>query len=154
MEDAKREVTIARSFPAGINRLWDAFSKPEDMLQWWSPVGMTTPSVSVDFQVGGNYAITMEYDQTHELVVVRGIYEVIDKPNELVFTWKWDGSDEETLVRIEFFSVTDEETRVVLTHSGFNEIPTEVDLKNNWTHDSHKAGWTSGFDKLAALVSP
>ena len=149
----KKQVVISRTFPAGIERLWRAFTEKQDMLKWYSPVGMTTPNAEVDLRVGGKYAVTMEYDETGEKVTVRGEFKVIDKPNKLVFTWKWDGSDMEvTEVTIMFRETAKDETLVTLIHSGFSLHPTENDIKNNWTHETHKQGWTTAFEKLADVV--
>lgn len=151
--DSTKQVVITRTFPAGIERLWDAFTNDEDLLTWHSPQGMTNPTVEVDLRVGGRYAITMKYDETGEQVTVRGVYKVIEKPTKLVYSWKWDTSDEETEVTVLFSPVSDNQTMITLIHSGFALHPTEHDKKNNWTHESHKAGWTSGFDKLETLVT-
>ena len=153
MDSSKKQVMITRTFPCGIERLWDAFTTKEDILMWQSPEGMTTPRCELDLQVGGHYAITMEYNETGEQVTVRGIFKVIEKPKKLVYTWKWDGSDEETEVAFMFRSLSDDETELTLVHAGFSLTPTESDKANNWTHESHKAGWTTGFEKLARLVS-
>ena len=147
-----KKVVIRHIFSAGVKRLWDAFTTVEDMLKWHSPVGMTNPHAEVDLRVGGRYAISMKYDDTHEIVTVRGTYKEINKPHRLVYTWKWDGSEQETLVTIEFRALTDDKTEVILTHSGFSEHPAEVDIKNNWTRESHKAGWTTAFQKLEKHV--
>ncbi|MEN9407826.1 MAG: hypothetical protein RLZZ455_1042 [Candidatus Parcubacteria bacterium] len=152
MTDSQKHVTVNRIFPATIDRLWDAFTNPDDMLKWHSPEGMKNPKVEVDLRVGGLYAITMEYDESGEQVTVRGVYKIIEKPRMLVYSWKWDGSDEETEVRVLFRAVSNVETEVELTHSGFNLHPAAIDVANNWTHESHKQGWTSAFGKLASLL--
>lgn len=152
MSEETKQVVITRTFPAGIERLWDAFVKVEDILKWHSPSGMTNPRAEVDLRVGGRYAITMKYDDTGEEVIVRGVYKIIEKPTKLVYSWKWDTSDEETEVTVLFSPVSDDETMLTLIHSGFALYPTEHDKKNNWTHESHKAGWTTAFEKLEKLV--
>lgn len=153
MEEQKKQVVITRTFPAGIDRLWDAFTKKEDMLRWYSPIGMTTPVAEVNLRVGGKYAITMDYDETGEQVTVRGEFRIIKKPKKLVYTWKWDGSDMEvTEVTVLFHETANDETLVTLIHAGFSLHPTEHDIKNNWTHETHEAGWTTAFEKLEKLV--
>ena len=153
MEEKKKQVVITRTFPAGIERMWRAFTEKEEMLKWYSPVNMTTPTVDVDLRIGGKYAITMEYDETGEQVTVRGEFKIIEKPTKLVYTWKWDGSDMEvTEVTIMFHESTKDETMVTLIHSGFSLHPTENDIKNNWTHETHKGGWTTAFEKLEKLI--
>lgn len=151
MEEQKKQVVITRTFPAGVERLWKAFTIAEDMMLWQSPEGMTTPHVDVDLRVGGEYAITMQYMDTLENVTVRGIFKVIEEQKKLVYTWKWDGSDEETEVTFMFKAMSENETMLTLIHSGFALYPTENDMKNNWTHESHTQGWTTAFDKLELL---
>lgn len=152
MEKQKKQVVLSRTFPAGIERLWQAFTSVEDMLKWHSPQGMSNPHVEVDLRVGGKYAVAMKYDETGEIVTVRGVYKVIEKPTKLVYSWKWDTSEEETEVTILFKEEGSDETLVTLIHSGFALYPTEHDKKNNWTHESHKAGWTTAFEKLINVV--
>ena len=152
MDKPQNKAYIARVFPASIERVWDAFTTVEDMLKWHSPVGMINPHVEVDLRVGGAYAIAMQYLDTNEIVTVRGIYKVIERPKKLVYTWKWDGSDLQTEVTVLLKAISDDETDLTLIHAGFPDQPTEVDLKNNWTKESHKAGWTTGFDKLEKLL--
>lgn len=62
----RKQVVITRTFPASVERLWDAFTTVDDMLKWHSPVGMTNPHAEVDLRVGGKYAVTMRYDETGE----------------------------------------------------------------------------------------
>ena len=152
MPAKSKQVVITRTFDAPIERLWNAFTKVEDILQWHSPVGMSNPHAESDLRVGGKYAISMKYDETGEIVIVRGIYKVIEKPSKLVYSWKWDGSEEETEVTVMFHPELGGKTLLTLIHSGFALHPTASDLKNNWTHESHKAGWTTGFAKLAQYV--
>lgn len=153
MEENLKQVVITRTFPTGIERLWRAFTTKEDILKWQSPTTMTTPHAELDLRVGGKYSITMKYDETGEEVTVRGVFKVIEKPTKLVYAWKWDTSDEETEVTFIFKEMGPHETMLTLIHSGFALHPTEHDQKNNWTHESHKAGWTTGFDKLDKLVA-
>ena len=153
MGEKKKQVVITRTFPAGVDRLWDAFTRKEEMIKWHAPVGMSNPDVEVDLRVGGKYAVTMKYDETGEEVIVRGVYKIIEKPTKLVYTWKWDGSDMEvTEVTVMFRETAKDETLVTLIHSGFTLHPTENDIKNNWTHETHKAGWTTAFEKLVAFM--
>jgi uncharacterized protein YndB with AHSA1/START domain len=152
MEDTQKKVRIIRNFPATLERSWTAFTSVEDMLKWHAPVGMSNPHVEVDLRVGGQYAITMEYVDSHERVTVRGVYKEIKKPTVLVYSWKWDGSEEETEVRVQLRKITENETEVTLTHSGFSDQPTVEDIKRHRTHADHKGGWTTAFTKLDSLL--
>jgi uncharacterized protein YndB with AHSA1/START domain len=152
MSKSTKQAVITRTFHAPIERLWDAFTTVDDMLLWHSPEGMTNPHVEVDLRVGGKYAITMEYMDTKRQVTVRGVYKIIEKPTKLVYSWKWDGSNEETEVTVILHKESNDKTLLTLIHSGFALHPTANDQKENWTHQGHTQGWTTGLAKLARLV--
>lgn len=152
-----KQVIVNRVFNHPIENVFNAFINPELMMQWFSPEGMTTPLVEVDLRVGGRYAITMRF--TDEIpfkgmereVTVRGVYKVIDKPNKLVFTWKWDGQEDETEVSLELDAISENQTALTLVHAGFDK---EVeDYAEGVSPKDHKSGWTTGFNKLDLLLS-
>lgn len=55
----KHELRIERVFDAPRQLLWNAFTQPELMMQWWGPEYFTSPSCKIDFRVGGKYLYCM-----------------------------------------------------------------------------------------------
>lgn len=53
-------LVIERVFNAPRQMVWDAFSKPEVMQEWWGPEGWTSPDFFMDFREGGKYHASME----------------------------------------------------------------------------------------------
>jgi uncharacterized protein YndB with AHSA1/START domain len=135
---------LERHFAASPARVFRAWTAPAEMKQWKAPGEMSTPVAEVDLRPGGAYRIDMQGpDGTlHRLV---GVYQVVDPPNKLVYTWRWedDPGGSETLVTVEFLD-NGGATDLVLVHERF---PTEDDLKR------HEHGWTGCFDKLARVVA-
>ena len=39
----KRDLVITHIFDAPVERVWQAWSDPEDVKQWWGPDGFTAP---------------------------------------------------------------------------------------------------------------
>ena len=56
MSDAKtddRILSITRVIKASPEKLFDAWTDPRLLLQWWGPEGTTTPEYAFDVKVGG-----------------------------------------------------------------------------------------------------
>lgn len=56
---AKRELTITRTFDVPREKVWKAWTDPEQLRQWWAPRGFTNPTVQLDLRVGGELYIVM-----------------------------------------------------------------------------------------------
>lgn len=53
VDKATRMVFVKREFNAGLSLVWDAFTKPEILDQWWAPKPFTSKTKYMDFKVGG-----------------------------------------------------------------------------------------------------
>ena len=53
VDKATRMVFVKREFNAGLSLVWDAFTKPEILDQWWAPKPWTSRTKYMDFKVGG-----------------------------------------------------------------------------------------------------
>ena len=74
---------LQRIVNAPKEQVFEAWSKPELLRQWWSPTGYSTPVYESDFRVGGKLHYCMESPEG-----VRswggGYYTEIDVPNRIV----------------------------------------------------------------------
>jgi uncharacterized protein YndB with AHSA1/START domain len=50
---ADREIIITRTFDAPRELVWEAWTNPEHVAQWWGPDGFTTTIEVMDVRVGG-----------------------------------------------------------------------------------------------------
>ena len=83
-------------------------------------------------------------DNLPEERCVRGIYREVTIPRKLVYTWKWDGSEEESLVTAEFLPFGSG-TLLRIEHSL---------LASQASKDGHAQGWgdcLAGLDRLLAI---
>ena len=146
-EQQNLTLTVSRRYRATRERVFDAWTDPEIMKQWFSPEGVTNPAIDVDLHVGGAYRVEMLTPDGRGPVAV-GTYQEITRPERLVFTWAWedevdDAHTGQTLVTVEFLKHGDE-TNVVVSHEGF---PAEEGRKG------HEDGWTSSLVCLDAVLS-
>ena len=60
-----RELVVTRTFNAPARAVFDAWTKPELMTQWWVPksiVGLKLAKCEMDVRVGGGYRFTFKFD--------------------------------------------------------------------------------------------
>src|SRR5215216_2675072 len=106
--------------PAPPTVVFPAFSSPEQLAQWWGPVGFAIPSVDFEPRVGAPYRIEMQPPEGEAFHLV-GEFRVVEPPSRLAFTFVWeppDVDDVETLVDLSFRDLGDS-TEVELRQGPF-----------------------------------
>ena len=58
--DPIKEVTLKKTYDASLEKVWQAWTDPEILKQWWGPNNVTIPECEVDLRVGGEFYIVME----------------------------------------------------------------------------------------------
>jgi uncharacterized protein YndB with AHSA1/START domain len=59
MSAKSNEIQITRVYDAPVQAVWDAWTDPEQVAQWWGPRGFTITTHSKDLRPGGHWAYTM-----------------------------------------------------------------------------------------------
>ena len=137
-------LVIQRTINVSAERLFDAWTKPELMRQWFRGSEMTTPIAEADLRVGGAWQIKM-VKADGKAYPHNGHYQVIDRPNKLVFTWNpFDGAECDTTVTLTFKKISDSVTELTLTHEGF---------KDEAIKTGHMGGWNACLDTLVSFVA-
>jgi uncharacterized protein YndB with AHSA1/START domain len=139
-------IVLRRTFKAARSRVFDAWTKPEQLRQWFGPAGMTTTEAAVDLREGGKYRIVI-LDSDGDKNIAVGTFTKVRPPDHLAYTWSWETNDPpdiyETQVTIDFIERGDD-TEMVFKHEGFGKIE---------SRNGHEGGWTTSFDKLAGYLA-
>ena len=56
---ANRELRVSRLLNAPIELVWEVFTKPEHIAQWWGPNGFTNTIHRMDVEPGGHWEFIM-----------------------------------------------------------------------------------------------
>ncbi len=131
---------VSRTFSASRERVFAAWTDPQQLKTWWGPHGFTTPSAEIDLRVGGGFRLAMR-SPDGKSILLTGTYREVSPPTRLVYTWQFEGS-EITLVTVEF-NDRGNATEVVLTHEKFASEEARA---------SHQQGWGGCLDRLADFV--
>jgi uncharacterized protein YndB with AHSA1/START domain len=77
----QRTVSFERILGNSPEEVFDAWTQPEQMTQWWDPSGTPLVSCTIDLRPEGTFRfVTAGHAPPFE-----GVYELIDRPSRLVF---------------------------------------------------------------------
>jgi uncharacterized protein YndB with AHSA1/START domain len=144
---AEQEVLITRIFEAPRERVFRAWTDPDEVAGWFGPEHVDTPreGIRIDLRVGGRYELTMvRHGGGGEMAIG---YEIVELVEPELIVLRSDpmpaaGMHEGTVVRVEFHDHGDK-TRMTLTDG---PLPPAG-------RGHAEAGWSAAFDKLATLVA-
>jgi uncharacterized protein YndB with AHSA1/START domain len=137
-------LVLKRMFDAPPERVFAAWADPALLAQWWGPPGSRVIVIELDIRVGGRYRFHIEQPDagTH---LLSGIYQVVQPPSKLVFTWQWENPEMDignSLVTLEFHA-HGMKTELRLTHA---QLPSDI------ARTAHAAGWVGILDKLDTFL--
>jgi uncharacterized protein YndB with AHSA1/START domain len=127
-----------RTIKAAPERVFRAWTEPEQLVAWWGPRPVTCPHAEVDLRVGGRYRIVNALPDGRRLEI-HGEFRVVEPPHRLVYTWQIDDVPGESSVVTVRFEPRGQNTEVIVVHE---EIPSET------VRDSHAKGWAGCLDAL------
>ena len=84
VDDTSDQPVIERVFQAPRELVWQAWTDPQHLLQWWVPEAAARPSCEIDLRVGGRLHFRVSTSEFGELWAGSVLYE-IDPPSRLVF---------------------------------------------------------------------
>lgn len=145
------KLELTRVIKASKQRVFDAWTRPEFVRQWFGSAEKVCSAAEMEPRVGGAYMIEMKGPSCtgtdsgadpNRATRVTGRYIKLDPHDLLQFTWTgdWD-PNEETLVTVALRDV-EGGTEVKLTHERFQ---TEA------ARDQHEHGWMGALDKMVRL---
>ena len=130
---------VVKAAPA---KVFEAWTTPVLLRQWWGPPPYSCPVAEIDLRVGGAYRLANQ-GPDGDTIWITGVFTRVEAPAALSYTWKlstWD-------------------TEASLLHVAFLPHPagTEVRVHHERFHDAaarneHALGWQGCLDKLQAFL--
>jgi uncharacterized protein YndB with AHSA1/START domain len=145
IEESNRTLSIKRTFDAPLKLVWEAWTQPKHIANWWGPKGMKTKIVEHDFRVGGKWKYTMTMPDGSEFIG-EGKYSLIVELEKIFSSANFIPMTEGVEIRA-FFEDNGDKTNFT-----FNVIhPTEEYCKQQEKMGFYN-GWGSTFDRLETFV--
>jgi len=80
-----KTVSITKEFAADLALVWDAYTKPELLDQWWAPKPLSSWTKVMDFKVGGRRFYAMVSPEGDERWAVQKYTSITPKTNFKMF---------------------------------------------------------------------
>ncbi len=153
-----KDIVFERTYDASPETVWQAWTNPDIIKQWWGPNNVTIPECEVDLRGGGKIYIVMEageamgpYKSTKWPML--GEFTVVEPNAQLSYTAKaWvEGQKEETTI--------DQTTELTLTEeNGKTKLKLKAAIHKvvpgaGMAVQGMQAGFTQQLDKLNAFLT-
>ena len=137
-------LTLKRRLKAPPEKVYEAWTRPEKMIQWWGVMGgPRAPIAETDLRVGGRFRV-QSWMPDGEHNSVSGEYREIVPGEKLVFSWAWQSTPERVSQVTVDFKPDSDGTMLTLTHEQFF---------NEAARDGHSRGWSLALDNLERVFA-
>ena len=118
VDKTTKTVCVNREFDAELPLVWDAFTKPEILDQWWAPKPWASKTKFMNFEVGGRRFYAMVSPEGHERWSIQKYTSISPKTNFKMFNAFADKDENPELPGSDWdytFSEQDGKTKVSIT---------------------------------------
>lgn len=150
-----KQLVIERTLKSTPERVFDAFTDPNQLTKWWWPNGFTCPAAEVDLRVGGTYRLAMTWPDAIATDArfshgMGGEYYEIDRPHRLVMSGRAFNDEQgelfATLIELTF-EPREGGTALTMRQSYFEPLPPAEAM------GGAEQGWSEQLDKLERLIA-
>lgn len=140
-----RTLTLERTFDAPLALVWEAWTQPEHIAQWWGPKGMETKILEHEFKVGGSWKYAMTMPDGNQFIA-DGVYKEIVPMERVISTANFKPMTEG--VEIQTILKADGDK----THMTFNCVHETEEYCKQQEQMGFYNGWGSVFDRLREFL--
>ena len=144
----KREVVITRVFDVPARFLFEAWSKPEHVRQWFGPKGWPITLCEIDFRVGGRFRFAMTGASGKQNTPFGGTYLEIVPNRKIVYDNAFELPGAEKMVVTVSFDEKDGKTTLTI-HTLFASVA----MFDEHVGGGFVEGTGSALDQLADVVA-
>ncbi len=141
-----RTLTLKRTFNAPVQLVWDAWTQPGHIAQWWGPKGMETKVIEHDFTVGGIWKYSMLMPNGNEFISEGTYLEIIEL--EKIHS---SADFKPMTVGVEILAIF--EAHGDTTNFTFQVIHPTEEYCREQEKMGFMNGWGSVFDRLSTFVT-
>lgn len=162
MSNGKHEFKIERKFDAPRQIVWNAWTTPELVMQWWGPNYFTSPSCKIDLRVGGHFLFCMRGPDGTDYWN-GGVYKEI-LPIEKIVSSIWFSNKNGELIEPASFGFDPEFPREQTQSVTFEDLGEKTKLTIDYVVESEEVleimdrvqmrqGWETSLDKFAVALA-
>lgn len=141
------DLEFERVIDAPRDRVFAAWTEPEQMKQWFAPRPFQLVIHSMDFRPGGRFSMAMRGPDGNDFPFT-GTYRQIEPPSKLVWTGEFPGGPPEQMTTTVTFEALGDKTRVRAKQT-FHVMTTTI----KHALVGAKQGWTLTLDQLVQFTT-
>jgi uncharacterized protein YndB with AHSA1/START domain len=143
-----QEITITRVLEAPRELVWNAWTEPDQLVQWWGTGArgwsMPPSAVTMEVRPGGTFRVTLTNDEDGTEMTTQGVYREVVEPERLVIDEPAEGAWHDGAVsEVTLSDLGDGRTEMVLKTT----IQTTDEMRRN-----AEMGLTGSIDRLAEIL--
>ena len=155
----KERMVVTRVFDAPRALVWEAWTNPKYVMQWWGPKGFTAPFCEMDFRVGGKFLICTRTPDGQEFWHGGEYHEIV--PHEKIVYSLYFADSKGNKIDAAQLGIEHEAIEGACDVTIFEDLGngrTKLTFIGNEPMESAKnsgqlEGWNQILDKLAAVVA-
>jgi uncharacterized protein YndB with AHSA1/START domain len=140
------ELVLTRVIDAPRERVFAAWSKPEQVSRWFAPLPYTLPKCEMDFRPGGRFIMTMRSPEGQEHPF-SGTYREVTPYSRLVWVGEFPYGPKDQMTTTITFEAEGKKTKLTVRQT-FSVLTPETEPHTKGA----KMGWTATLDQLQALA--
>jgi uncharacterized protein YndB with AHSA1/START domain len=142
-----RELIATRNFDAPSRLVFEAWTKPELMMQWWTPksFGISFVSCEIDARTGGSYRFVFSHPDFDQPMAFFGRYIEVIPPTRIVWT---NEEDQDGAVTTVTFEEKDGKTLVTV-----HDLYPSKDALDAAIASGSTGAWPEQFEELDNLLN-
>src|ERR1700678_4122359 len=150
---------VTRVFDAPRELVWEAWTDPKYVMQWWGPKGFTSPFCEIDFRVGGRSLCCMKAPDGQEFWNAIEYHEIV--LHEKIVSSMYFSDSKGSKVEPATYGIDHEAIDGAYDVTLFEDIgngQTKLTFIGNEPMESAKnsgqtEGWNQILEKIAAVVA-
>ena len=133
------KLEASKEFTVPAKQLYEAWTEPEQLKQWWKPIGNQLAEVDNNIRKGGRVA----YQFAEDTLRISGEYLEVNEGKNLVYTWNWEFPQD--VVKNGAFKLN---VRFEDKGNGSQLYVTQENFKDEEALQPHKEGWDKALNDL------
>lgn len=136
------KVDISKEIQLPLDKLYNAWTQPEELKRWWKPMNKQLKAVINDLHEGGRLKYT--FDDSLE---IDGTYSEVKDKERLIYSWN---------LHLPKDDIKDSAYQLTVEFSGNDQVSVIHVIQENFENEEgtlpHKEGWEKGLNDLEAYL--
>jgi len=149
-EPGKQEIRMERIFDAPRGLVFQVWTDPKHIPQWWGPKDLTTIVAKMDARAGGLWRF-IQRDQSGNEFAFHGVYHSIVAPEQIVSTFEFEGVPGHVVLETATFEALPNGKTKVTASSVFQSLEDRDGMIQSGMESGAKETWERFAELLATL---